>query len=128
MALSSLLADVDVSNLSSSHDLHPLGDDLPDIPSLIRLLEQTNHLNAALKENYLTFEPEPRIVALLKEHTTHAKVLDDAKREAREYTRALQSLRRDSALYGEDVPVSVDLLPNYVLSRIGELQSFVPYK
>lgn len=96
---------------------------MPHSGEILRLLEQTRHLNTALNQNYLTFEPEPRIVALLKEHTTHAKVLDDAKREAREYSRALQNLRKDSALYGEDVPVSLDLLSNYVLNRIGELSA-----
>lgn len=125
MALTSLLADVDVSNLSpasdlQSNDFHPLGNILPDISSLTTLLEQTNQLSARLNQSYLSFEPEPRIVALLKEHTSHAKVLDDAKREVREYTRTLHTIRKSSTLYGEDVPVSTDQLPAYVLDRIGE--------
>lgn len=126
MALVSLLADVDVSNLSPSGDsesnnFHPFGDALPDISSLTRLLEQTNQLSARLNQSYLSFEPEPRIVALLKEHTSHAKVLDDSKRDVREYTRTLHAIRKSSTLYGEDVPVSADQLPSFILNRIGEL-------
>lgn len=129
MSLASLLADIDVSGLSTSsassdpnsNSFHPFAHSLPDVSSLIKLLERTAQLSSSLNHpSYLTLDPEPRILALLQEHTSHARVLEDGKRKAREYSKALAVIRKDPSRYGEDVPVGNELLAGYLVTRIGE--------
>ena len=119
MALSSLVSDLQISNLLQNDNLHLFGRAPPDISSLTQLLDRTNELSAALRRSYLAFDPEPRILSLLKEHTSHGKIVEDAQRESNEYVKTLERLRSESVRYGEDVPLSRDSLPDYVLNRIG---------
>lgn len=132
MALSSLLADLDFSDLLNASDghLHPLDSSQPDIASLTQLLERTAQLRSSLQQSFTSFafEPEPRVVALLKEHTGHERVVETSQREAREYAKALKGLRANNrvgglALYGEDVPLAHEQVAEYVLSRIGALRT-----
>jgi len=119
MALSSLVSDLHFSNLLQNDNLHLFGRAPPDISSLTQLLDRTNQLSASLRRSYLAFDPEPRIVSLLKEHTSHSKIVEDAQRESSEYVKTLERLRSESVRYGEDIPLSRDSLPDYVLNQIG---------
>lgn len=126
MALSSLLADLDFSQLLDAFDghLHPLDAVQPDILSLTQLLERTAQLRSSLQQSFtaFAFEPEPRVVALLKEHTGHERVAESSQRDAREYVKALRDVRAQNgglALYGEDVPLAREQVAEYVLNRIG---------
>jgi hypothetical protein len=119
MSFSSLVSDLNVSSLLQNDNLHLFGRTPPDISPLTLLLERTSQLSASLRRSYLAFDPEPRIVSLLKEHTSHGKVVEDAQRESNEYVKTLERLRSGGVRYGEDVPLARDSLPDYVLNRIG---------
>lgn len=119
MTLSSLVSDLNVSNLLQNDNLHPFGRTPPDISPLALLLERTSQLSASIRCSYLAFDPEPRILSLLREYTSHSKVIEDAQRESNEYVKTLERLRSEGVRYGEDVPLVRNSLPDYVLDRIG---------
>lgn len=119
MALSSLVSDLSFSDLLQNDNLQLFGRKPPDISPLTLLLNRTSQLSASLRRSYLDFEPEPRIASLLKEHTSHGKIVEDAQKDSNEYVKTFERLRSEGARYGEDVPLARESLPDYVLSRIG---------
>jgi hypothetical protein len=119
MALAALVSDLNLSSVQQNDTLHLFGRSPPDISSLTLLLERTSQLSSSLRRSYLAFEPNPRIVSLLKEHTSHGKVVEDAQRESNEYVKTLERLRSGGIRYGEDVLFARDSLPEYLLNRIG---------
>jgi hypothetical protein len=127
MSLSSLISEADISNITSragDPNLHLLAYPSPNLRALELLLERTNELDASLRHYWHSFEPEPRILGLLKEHTAQSHITQDTKLNLHNSLHSLVGsdarIRRHRKIqYGEDVPFSEEQIPGYVVAVIG---------
>ncbi|KAF8316417.1 hypothetical protein DL93DRAFT_2166254 [Clavulina sp. PMI_390] len=122
---------------SSSFFFHPLAaapPGPPELAPLFKLLAQTDALHMRLSEYSgldsatgptEAFEPDARIVALLREHMGHARGLEDAKRAAGEYERVLRGTGSGRSgvggLYGEDMPMVGEEVGAWAVGRMETL-------
>lgn len=138
-SLSSLLTDISLATiLSDTSSLHPFSEPTPDISALIQLLERTSQLSASLRQSaslpqpsssseipgtsIFGYDPDSRTVALLKEHTTHGKAVEDGLNDVSNFGRAFHASRKNlEGLYGEDIPLGRAEAAEYILAQIGTL-------